>query len=83
MTFQDGVEENNGYIRLAKLEEANLGTTTWVPNNGGYLAPEAWSMTFGQNQMGKSLIYDISGNLKQNEDVMTIRPVIEVRKTRS
>lgn len=80
MTFQDGIQENEGYIRLATFEEASAGTLNWVPNNGGYLAPEAWSVTSQSNESGISKIYDITGTTKQNADVMTIRPVIEVRK---
>lgn len=81
MTFHDGFQNNQGYIRLATRNEANNGRTTWVPNNGGFLAPESWSVTFQSRSLGKSKIYTIDGSAKQSQELRTIRPVIEVRKS--
>ncbi|MCI8393949.1 MAG: hypothetical protein HFH86_00490 [Bacilli bacterium] len=81
MTFHDGVQNNTGYIRIASNNEAAAGRTTWVNNNGGYLATESWTLTRQNATNGKSFIYDIKGNIRQNENVMAIRPVIEVRKS--
>ncbi len=80
MTFTDGLQEYEGYIRIPTSEEANQGMTTWVGNNGGYYAPEAWTLTNANQTLGQSYGYDISGNIQEHTQTMTIRPVIEVRK---
>ncbi|MCI8575682.1 MAG: hypothetical protein HFI09_04350 [Bacilli bacterium] len=80
MTFNDGIKMNEGYIRLATKDEASLGHVSWVPNNGGYLAPEAWTLSLHNHTSGKSFIYDIKGNVRDTTETFTIRPVIEVKK---
>jgi hypothetical protein len=80
MTFSDKVQMNEGYIRLATIEEANLGQSSWVLNNGGYLAPEAWSLSLQNKTNGQSYVYDIKRNVKSTTETFTIRPVIEVKK---
>lgn len=80
MTFHDGISNNTGYIRIATNAEAAIGRSKWVINNGGYMAQEAWTLTKQNLAGGKSILYDIQGALKQNDHVMTIRPIIEVRK---
>jgi len=81
MTFSDGIKNNRGYIRIPTNSEATAGRSTWVNNNGGYLATESWTLTKQNLTGGRSYLYDIKGNAKQNDHVMTIRPVIEVRKS--
>ncbi len=80
MNFQNSAKEYHGYIRIPTKEEAEIGKNTWVKNNGGYLATEAWTLSSESPVAGASRIYDIGGNLLTNEEVKTIRPVIEVQK---
>lgn len=81
MTFSDGIQNNTGYIRIATNSEASVGRSKWVNINGGYAANEAWSLTKQNLTGGKSILYDIQGSTKQNDHVMTIRPVIEAKKS--
>lgn len=80
MAIFDGNKTSEGYIRLATKNEATLGLSSWVSNNGGYLAPEAWSLTLNNNTSGKSYIFDIKGNVRETTETFTVRPVIEVKK---
>ncbi len=81
MNFSDGIKNHSGYIRVPTQTEANNGRSTWVVNDGGYDAANAWTLTYQNLTGGKSFLYDTLGNIRQNENVMTIRPVIEVRKS--
>ena len=81
MTFSDGIQNNTGYIRIPTNDEAAAGRTKWANVNGGYQANEAWTLTKQNLSGGKSILYDISGTTKQNDNVMVIRPIIEARKS--
>lgn len=81
MTFQDNLVENQDYIRLATEQEALLGSSTWVPNNGGYLSTESWSLTHHSYSNGKSYIYTNKREIIESLEVRTLRPVIEVKKS--
>lgn len=81
MNFSDGIKSYTGYIRIPTEAEASRGRNSWVKNDGGYRAIDAWTLTKQNLSDGKSYLYDTLGNIRQNENVMTIRPVIEIRKS--
>lgn len=85
MSFTDQRRNYTGYVRLINyLEEASLKTNeieqedTWINHT-----KDSWSMTSYEAQPStkKSKIYGIDGTVYENETVLTLHPVIEVRKS--
>ncbi len=74
MTFSDGTKNHQSYIRLATNNEA-IRKDAWI-NSGS----NSWTLTLSSRTNGKSNLFSLNGVSYTNENTLTLRPVIEVRK---
>ncbi len=75
MSYSDGSKTYRSYARLATYQEA-AANQQWATSSSA-----SWTLTRYTQSAGKSFIYALNRNAYQNADVLTLRPVIEVRKS--
>lgn len=85
MSFTDQRRNYTGYIRLINyLDEVHSNTSIKNQKDSWYNnTKDSWSLTAYTTSASakKSKIYGINGSTYQNENVLALHPVIEVRKS--